>query len=197
MKLTTHDNERLLAIARRSIRQGFYTLEPLEVDLASLSDALLENAGSFVTLSQEGRLRGCIGTVDTKHPLAQSVSYAAYSAAYEDSRFSPLSDSEVDAVRIEISVLSKLVKIDAYSQDELISMLRPFVDGLVIRDEQHTATFLPKVWRQIDDPLTFVLHLKAKAHMDAEYWSDSMECYRFTANLISDDGVLRPSEREE
>ena len=197
MKLTTHDKEQLLAIARRSIRQGLYTLEPLEVDLTSLSDALLERAGSFVTLSQEGRLRGCIGTVDAKHPLAQSVASAAYGSAYEDIRFAPLSDSEVNAVRIEISVLSKLDKIDARSQDELISKLRPFEDGLVIKDEEHIATFLPKVWRQIDDPLTFVLHLKAKANIGAEYWSKSIECYRFTANLFSDDGALCRIEKTE
>lgn len=197
MKLTTHDKAQLLAIARRSIRQGFYTREPLEVDLTSLSDALLEQTGSFVTLTQKNQLRGCVGTVIGSHPLAQSVANSAYSSAYEDLRFPPLSDSEFDALRIEVSVLSKLDWIEARSQDELVSQLRPFEDGLVIKDEEHIGTFLPKVWRQIDDPLTFVLHLKTKANMSADYWSDSIECYRFTANSFSDDGASYSNKRSK
>lgn len=135
-----------------------------------LSSRLLEKKGCFVTLTIEGRLRGCIGHIFPEQPLAQAVIENARSAAVRDSRFSPVAADELDQIAIEVSVLSVPEPLDFSSPDDLLGKLRPGRDGVVLDVDGHRSTFLPQVWEQLPDPMTFLDHLSAKAGVVPSAW---------------------------
>ena len=186
IELTPDEATQLLGLARRSIEHGKLTGQPLEPDPSALSGLLAQQLGSFVTLTKNGVLRGCVGTLHSTHPLARGVATAAFNAAYRDSRFAPLSDTEIDQVRIEISVLSPLEPIDVGSNKELLANLRPHADGLLLEDSNHRATFLPKVWEKIAAPQEFVRQIKYKAGLPDNYWSESIRFFRYHTTSITE-----------
>lgn len=167
----------LLDIARRSIQLGLRGDTTVAIEVEQLEPPLGEPLGVFVTLSRQGALRGCIGSMASSTPLARGVADAAYSAAFQDHRFRPLREEELDELVIEISVLSPLEPIAPDSRQQLLGMLRPGEDGLLLEDGRHRSTFLPKVWEQLPDPDAFLDHLLAKAGLTADHWSDSL-CFR-------------------
>jgi hypothetical protein len=134
-----------------------------------------------VTLTLGGRLRGCIGSLRATAPLAQSVADAAYGAAYEDPRFPPLGEEDMGRVRIEISVLSTMAPLSVNRRDELLDILRPGEDGLLLEDGRRRSTFLPKVWEQIPCPDEFLDQLLAKAGLPAHHWSPGLKFFRYRA----------------
>ena len=178
----------LLEVARASIRHGVWSGRPLEVDAESGPASWLELRAAFVTLrSPGGALRGCVGSLEASRPLAATVAWNAFRAAFEDPRFAPLGAEEVEGVRIHISVLSSLEKIPASDEADLLVALRRGVDGLLIRDGVHAATFLPSVWEQLPDPLRFVRALQAKAGLPAGHWSGETRAFRYTAETLDED----------
>jgi len=181
IELTPGEQAQLLVIARGSIQHGLTAGRPLEIDRTQLSGALLHEQGNFVTLTQRGILRGCIGTLETTQCLAQSIAANAFNAAFHDTRFTPLTAAELDQTQIEISVLSRPEPMDVHTRRELLAALRPGEDGLLLKEHGHHATFLPKVWDQVPDPRQFVQHLMAKAGLPDDYWSESVRCYRYHA----------------
>ena len=171
---------RLLDIAAQSIRHGLEHGKPCEVDLDRLPTEFGERRATFVTLEANGRLRGCIGSLAVKRPLAADVAHNAHAAAFADPRFSPVEADEVDGIRIKISVLSPHVPIHADSEADLVARLRPGIDGLVIKDGEKRATFLPSVWAGIPEPERFVRELAGKAGWPAGHWSESVRAWRYT-----------------
>lgn len=186
IELTRGEETQLLVIARESIESGFVTRQPLQPDSGQLSGTLAQPFGSFVTLMQRESLRGCVGSIEPTHPLARSVGIAAFNAAYRDQRFPPLTDAEFGRTRIEISVLSRPVPIDVSSNDELLANLRRDIDGLLLEEPGYRATFLPKVWEKLDDPAEFVSHLKAKAGLPEDYWSDTLRFFRYHTSTFTE-----------
>jgi len=176
----------LLTLARKSIVEGYSKQKPLAPDPADLAGHLGERLGSFVTLTRQDTLRGCIGSIEASEPLARCVTRAAYNAAYHDTRFPPLSPHEFADTAIEISVLSRPEAIDARSRAELLAQLRPREDGLLLEDAGHRATFLPKVWDKLPEPAEFVGQLMRKAGLPADFWSDSLRMYRYGAVSIAE-----------
>lgn len=181
-----HEETQLLGIARESIERGLVTRQPLEFDASQFSAALAQEFGSFVTLTQRGELRGCVGSLEPTHPLAESVAIAAFNAAFRDQRFPPLIHTEVDRTLIEIAVLSRPEPIDVDSNVELLANLRPEEDGLLLEEVGYRATFLPKVWEKLLDPAEFVRHLKAKAGLPDDYWSGSIRFSRYHTVSIAE-----------
>jgi len=181
IELTPDERAQLLVIARSSIAHGLITNQPLEIEHARLTGTLMQRHGSFVTLTQSGTLRGCVGDLKGAGPLAQNIAVTAFSAAIHDTRFAPLSAVEIDRTRIEISVLSKLEPMEARTYSELLAQLRPLEDGLLVEDGHRRATLLPKVWERLSDPQQFVGQLMAKAGLPEGYWSDSIRFSRYTA----------------
>jgi len=179
IELTHEEKVQLLAIARRSIQHGLATNRPLQIERSRLVGILAKELGNFVTLTQDEMLRGCVGTIKTAQCLAQSVAINAFNAAFHDSRFSTLSATEIDKTRIEISVLSQPEPIDASTCEELQANLHPCEDGLLMVDDGHQTTFLPKVWEQLPDPQRFVEQLMVKAGRPGDYWSDSLRFHRY------------------
>jgi len=133
-------------------------------------DRLREAGAAFVTLTVRGALRGCIGSLIAHRPLLEDVRANALAAAFEDPRFPPLDASELPDLTIEVSVLSQPEPLDYEDPKQLISLLRPKIDGVVIEHGRHRATFLPQVWEQLPLPEEFLGHLCYKAGLPANAW---------------------------
>ncbi len=126
---------------------------------------------AFVTLTERGRLRGCIGSLEAVRPLLDDVVANAAAAATRDPRFPPLTPPEVEGVAIEVSVLTAPRPLAASNLAEAATALRPGVDGLIVEDGAwHRATFLPQVWEELPEPEEFLRHLWAKAGMTPGTW---------------------------
>ncbi|MCB2108209.1 MAG: AmmeMemoRadiSam system protein A [Rhodobacteraceae bacterium] len=178
------DDRALLSIAARSIAHGMAQGAPLPIEEAQLSAALSAPGACFVTLNSKGELRGCIGSILPRRPLAIDVAANAFAAAFNDMRFPAMTESELPSLEIEISVLSPLTKIADESEAELLRALRPHVDGLVLSDSSRRGVFLPQVWDHLPVPAEFVAALKRKAGFDAWDWPDDMQAERFTVREV-------------
>jgi AmmeMemoRadiSam system protein A len=172
---------KLLTIARASIEHGLVHLEPLPVTCDGLPRELTAPAATFTTLRIEGELRGCCGTLEAARPLAADVARSSFQAAFRDSRFEPLRGSELESIRLEVSVLSAMEAIPVKDEADLLRQLRPGVDGLVMVEGVHQATFLPKVWEQLEDPGQFLAALKRKCGLPTHYWSEQLSFLRYQA----------------
>ena len=169
----------LLELARGSIGHGLTTGRPLDVAPSDYPDPLRQRLATFVTLHRAGSLRGCIGHLEAIAPLVRDVADNAFAAAFRDPRFPPLSEQELSDVHIDVSILSPPEPIAFSSEQDLIQQLRPGSDGLILRDHQARGTFLPSVWDQLPNPSDFLRHLKQKAGLPADYWSDSLTVARY------------------
>ncbi len=176
----------LLKTARRSILNGLERGRPPSIDLSRYPESLQEKRATFVTLHINGRLRGCIGTLEAIRPLVMDVTYNAYAAAFSDPRFPPLSRAEFDSLGIEISVLSPPEPMEFNSEADLLQQIRPGVDGLILEDNGYRGTFLPSVWESLPNPQEFLRHLKQKAGLSANYWSDTLKIYRYTTESFGE-----------
>ena len=107
------------------------------------------------------------------------MAHSAFRAAFRDVRFEPLGKHELEAVRLEVSVLSPLEPVPFSGEADLLRRLTPGVDGLVIIAEGRRATFLPKVWDMLPEPRQFLCALKTKCGLPETYWSDRVEFQRY------------------
>ncbi len=137
--LTEDEKDELLSIARESIRSFLFDDRKSGIKSKTLTETLKSNLGAFVTLTIDGKLRGCIGRFMPDEPLFEIVRQMAQSAAFKDSRFRPLTKKEYEKVKIEISVLSPLKKINDINE---IILGR---HGVYIRKDFRSGTFLPQV----------------------------------------------------
>ena len=182
--LDSADRKNLLSIARESIKYGLQHGAALPVKPAELSDALSSEGAAFVTLHKHKQLRGCIGSLTAHRPLAKDVAENAFSAAFRDPRFPPLSSEEYPLLEFHISVLNPPEPMEFKDENDLLAQIRPGIDGLVLEDNYHRGTFLPSVWEQLPDKEQFLAHLKQKAGLPAHYWSDTLRVDRYTVTNI-------------
>jgi len=175
----------LLRVAEQSIRYGLERRAPLAVDAGQFGPELRAHRASFVTLHRGGQLRGCIGHLQAFEPLIADVAENAFSAAFRDRRFPPLTAPEMEGLHIEISVLTPETPLSFASEQELIAQLDPGLDGLILRDGPLQGTFLPSVWESLPEPALFLAHLKAKAGLPADYWSTSLRVSRYRTESFS------------
>lgn len=177
--LSASERSQLLALADTSIRKGLESGKPLTVDLTGLSSSLTDPGACFVTLRLNGHLRGCIGSLEPCRPLATDCAANAFAAAFRDPRFAPVTAAEYPSLQLHVSVLGPAKPLAIQSETELIDLLRPGVDGLVLVEGRRRATFLPSVWQQLPDPGDFVRHLKRKAGLPDDYWSPALQFARY------------------
>jgi AmmeMemoRadiSam system protein A len=143
---------------------------------------LREPGACFVTLKQDERLRGCIGTLKPHRPLLEDVKSNAIGAAFRDPRFKPLVPNELDVTRIEISLLSGVEPITFENERDALSQLRPGTDGVIFEYGYHQSTFLPQVWDEISDSEEFMAHLKHKAGLPPDFWDPQVKLARYTVS---------------
>jgi AmmeMemoRadiSam system protein A len=171
--LAETEKQHLLKFAREVIERALKGKPPLDSDAQVLSPRLREPGASFVTLRKGEQLRGCIGSLTAQRPLIEDVRQNALAAAFEDPRFPPLTEAELDQVRIEVSVLTKPEPLVYTDPDVLLRKLRPGIDGVIIERGWNRATFLPQVWEQIPIPEEFLAHLCRKARLPSDAWRSS------------------------
>lgn len=169
----------LLSTAATSIQTGLAQEKPAAVNPATFPDDLAAQCGSFVTLEKEGRLRGCIGTIQAYRPLIVDVSENAYGAAFRDPRFQPVEQQELEVLSLSISVLSPMQPLSFGSEAELLDQLVPNETGLLIHDQGHRAVFLPQVWESLPEKTQFLGKLRIKARLPETHWSASFEAWQF------------------
>ena len=181
--LAEPERQALLLLARGSIRHGLDRGGALPVELSSQPEPLRTHHACFVTLQLDGDLRGCIGHLEAVQPLAIDVADNAFAAAFRDPRFAPVSGAELDALHIEISVLTPSEPLAFGSEEELIALLRPSIDGIILAENEadgsRRGTFLPSVWEQLPQPHDFLRHLKRKAGLSPDHWSDGIRAWRY------------------
>ncbi len=168
--LTELEKQYLLQLARDTITNALHQQPEPEIDEETLSSALREPGASFVTLTINGNLRGCIGSLEAHQGLALDVREHAYQAAFEDYRFSPLSIAELTRTTIEVSRLTTPVDLPYEFPADLPRLLKPGRDGVILQDGFRRATFLPQVWEQLPELEDFLSHLCAKMGAPADLW---------------------------
>ncbi len=171
----------LLNTAAASIDYGLERGAPLSVDPDDFPATLRDKRATFVTLTRNEQLRGCIGTLEAYEALISNVARNAYSAAFSDPRFAPLSRAERGDLAIKISILTPPEPLAVVSEDDLIAKLRPHVDGVILDDGHHRATFLPSVWESLPERREFLRHLKHKAGMNPDAWSPTIKVRTYRA----------------
>jgi len=171
-RLSDEDKKILLTVAREAIVNATQNKRVVDLDIANYSKLLREYGASFVTLHRksDGQLRGCIGALEAYQPLVKDVQYHAVAAALEDYRFPPVTISEIHDLHIEISRLTAPVNLKYDNPQELPGLLRPGVDGVILKDGFRKATFLPQVWEQLPDPEDFLAHLCRKMGDRPDRW---------------------------
>jgi AmmeMemoRadiSam system protein A len=169
-KLTIEEQEILLRLGREAMERGVRGEELPLLDLSSLPLVLREEGSSFVTITSHGQLRGCVGALEAYQPLAEDVRLHAVAAALKDPRFPPVKEEELSGIQIEISRLTCPVPLEYKDPNDLLSKLRPHVDGVILRDAFRRATFLPQVWEKIPDPAEFLDNLCYKMGANPNLW---------------------------
>jgi AmmeMemoRadiSam system protein A len=174
--LDTKKGQTLLHLARAAIagKLGF-----VSHDLPH-ADWLEQPGATFVTLTLHDQLRGCIGSLEAYRPLRNDVQRNAIAAAFQDPRFDPLSKAEFAEVRVDVSLLSTPEALQFSSEQDALAQLHPGIDGVVLEYGRHRATYLPQVWAQLQQPQMFVAHLKEKAGLPKDFWSNDIKLSRYT-----------------
>jgi len=171
----------MLQVAAQSIDHGLEHGCALPVDPSDFPTALRETRATFVTLTIGGQLRGCIGMLDAHYPLIGDIAKNAYSAAFSDPRFPGLSRLERGRIDIKLSILTPPEPLEVVSEQDLIDRIRPQRDGLILEEGVKRGTFLPSVWESLPNRQEFIRHLKQKAGLSPDYWSDSIKIKRYEA----------------
>jgi AmmeMemoRadiSam system protein B/AmmeMemoRadiSam system protein A len=169
----------LLSLARKAIERRL-TDRQTPLDIPPLPE-LQEKGACFVTLRKDGQLRGCIGSPIAWRSLGEDLVDNAVRAAFTDPRFPPMGADEMFRVKLSLSLLTPPELMRFRDEADLLSQLRPGIDGLTIEDRGHHALFLPAVWEQLPDAEEFLRHLKAKAGLPRHHWSDQFRASRFVA----------------
>ena len=178
----------LLAIARGAIAASLGEAEPIR---GAAADWLDEPGASFVTLTQRGELRGCVGSLSAERSLRADVEHNARAAAFRDPRFAPLSRSEYPEIAVEVSLLSPLEPIAFQSESHALALLRPGVDGVLLEYAGRRGTFLPQVWEQLPEPDAFLAHLKRKAGLPVGFWAAELRLSRYTVRKWRESDATR------
>ena len=147
---------------------------------------LLESGASFVTLTRDGQLRGCIGTLEPHRPLGADLLENAVSAAIRDPRFPPVRAAELEKLVIEVSILSPPRPLAYTDTADLLKKLQPGVHGVILRHSGRRATFLPQVWAQIPGPERFLSRLCEKAGLGGGCWRQGPEIFVYTVEKITE-----------
>jgi AmmeMemoRadiSam system protein A len=180
--MSIEKGEILLPIARAAIARVLNVAHSADESAPWLA----EHGACFVTLTQRGELRGCIGSLQAHQPLLADVKGNAVSAALRDPRFAPLSVEELDITTVEISLLSGTQAMEVRDEADALAQLRPGVDGIIFEYGRYRSTFLPQVWESLAQPRLFMAQLKRKAGLPDDFWSEDVKLSRYSVTKWSE-----------
>ncbi len=172
----------LLPIARAAIARSLNLSHTAEES----APWLVEQGACFVTLTQFGELRGCIGSLQAHRSLLDDVKSNAVSAALRDPRFKPLSAEELDITTVEISLLSRSQEMQVRDEADALAQMRPGVDGIVFEYGRYRSTFLPQVWEDLAQPRDFLAMLRRKAGLPDDFWAEGVKLSRYSVTKWSE-----------
>ena len=192
-KLNSQEKEILLKIARHALESEIRGDKHLPLNVKTTP--LLEAEGaSFVTLTINGQLRGCIGALEPYQALIEDVREHALAAALNDYRFPPVRADELEKIDIEISRLTAPKPLKYTNSDNLLSKLRPNIDGVVLKDGYRGSTFLPQVWGQLPNAEDFLSHLCQKMGASSDLWKHKkLDVLIYQVEEFSDLEMMRKS----
>lgn len=159
--------QKLLTIARQTITAE---LDGTKFEPENIEDTWKKNRATFVTLTKQGKLRGCIGSLEAHRSLIEDIQQNALHAAFSDPRFPPLTKAELADIKIEISILTPPQKLEYSDADDLLEKLKVGEDGVIIRKDWHSATYLPQVWEDLPNKKEFLSSLCVKAGLPLDAW---------------------------
>ena len=168
--LTEIEGDILLSVARNTIARKLNKQETESKADYAESEKFSKKCGTFVTLTIDGNLRGCIGHIIPQESIIEGIKINAINAAFRDPRFKPMVAEEWDRVKIEISILTEPKKLHYRNTDDLLQKLRAGMDGVIIKKGHAQATFLPQVWEQLPKKKDFLAHLCMKAGLEGQAW---------------------------
>lgn len=148
------------------------------------ADWLRAHGASFITLTLDNKLRGCIGSLRAHRALLDDVKANALAAAFKDPRFKPLSAAEYDAIEVEISLLSALNALSFADEASALAQLTPHVHGVIFEYGHHRSTYLPQVWDNFADPAMFMATLKQKAGLPPNFWEAGVKLHTYTVTKL-------------
>jgi AmmeMemoRadiSam system protein A len=158
---------------------------------------LAEHGACFVTLTQDGELRGCIGSLQAHRSLLDDVKSNAVFAALRDPRFTPLCVEELDITTVEISLLSTTLAMEVRDEADALAQLRPNVDGIVFEYGRYRSTFLPQVWESLAQPREFLAMLRRKAGLPDDFWAEGVKLSRYSVTKWSESEKLLAGHPKE
>ena len=194
MTLSVEAEDALFAIAETSIRAGARSQagRVWTPAVETLPEELQKKGACFVTLREHGRLRGCVGTLESTEALGLACARFAFQAAFRDPRFPPVSASELSELEVRLSVITSPVRIPATTTGELLRFLGANRHGVVIEWGGRRGTFLPEVWKELPEPETFLVRLKEKAGIPPE--AAPPDLYAFTYKTVT---ITRPPNAQK
>lgn len=158
-------------------------IQKINVRIENFPKALETRGACFVTLDINGMLRGCIGSIIAHQPLIADLCQNARNAAFNDPRFTPVEEKELEKINLTVSLLSPPEKINFESENDLLEKIKTG-EGLIIKDAGRQAVYLPEVWEQLPEKTEFLKSLKVKAGLSPDWFSETLEAYRFKTSLI-------------
>jgi len=189
LDLTDSQKKYLTKLAQESLHKSVKNEPITPINSSKVDDRLKSKQGVFVTLEESDQLRGCIGYIAPQKSIYQAVIDNARSAALHDSRFSPVSTSELSDIDLEISILSVPTLLTGKNVEEKYEKLRPGIDGLVLQLNGLQSTYLPQVWGQLPDKDLFLSSLCEKAGFKPDAWKNNdMLWYTYQAVHFSEGG---------
>ncbi len=193
--LDIYSKDLLLAVARKSLEAYVIHGEHYHPRVSEFPEVLQRAGNSFVTLTNNGKLRGCIGHTEAQYSLAEDVAQNA-AAASRDLRFSPVTVEELSEIRLEVTVLADFKRLSFASYNELTSKLKPGEHGVMISSGAKRALLLPQVWHRIPDKNQFLLIIARKAKIpvsDLKHIPPVVEIYTFEAHHYAEVGYQEPT----
>ncbi len=187
-EFTEEEGAYLLKVARETIERELFG-KPLKGAGAGPppSAKFHQRRGTFVTLTKDGNLRGCIGHIIPQESVLEGVKINAINAAFKDPRFMPVRPEEWDKIKIEVSILSEPKPLHYKDPQDLLNKLRPGIDGVIIKKGYAQATFLPQVWEQLPRKEDFLTHLCLKAGLDGDEWKKGdLEVYTYQVQAFEE-----------
>ncbi|MBU1036846.1 AmmeMemoRadiSam system protein B [Patescibacteria group bacterium] len=170
---SAEEKEYLLELAQLTLKTYLQEHKVISIDSKKVPERLREKWGVFVTLTKDKKLRGCIGNILPGKPIYQAVMENVLNAAIDDPRFNPVTLEEIDDLVIEISILTLPKELKVRNHQEYLVKLKAEVDGVIIKQGNHTATYLPQVWEELKKPTEFLGSLCFKAGLSNDCWMDT------------------------
>lgn len=173
-----------LCLARKTIEKQ---IRRGDLECEELSPVFDEKRGVFVTITERGELRGCIGLPYPMYPLKEGIVEAAISASTSDPRFPPVSPEELDEIRLEVTILTNPERLECLPEErpENIVIER---DGLIIKGFGRSGLLLPQVATEYNmDPVEFLDHVCMKAGLPTGMWrSGDVEIMTFQGQIFTE-----------